>query len=139
MVPTPRLTIEQLREPHQRLRDLVERQTKMAWRMRMGPVRSAFWWGIDIGTGLTTAVNYQSLWIFVLASLVVANPVGGIVLYMGYGLGRSALVWIGPALSMVARRGDIDLVPALMREENRWHRLHGTIAVAAAVIGINYL
>src|SRR6266545_7952218 len=50
---------------------LVKRQTKMGWRLAMGHARAAFWWGADIGNGLTTAANYHSFWLFCAAAFMV--------------------------------------------------------------------
>lgn len=113
---------------------LVQRQTKMHLRMTTGSARAAFWWGVDIGNGLTTAANYHTLWIFVLAAIALSDPVASLALYASYGFGRAGIVWSGPLLRRAASRRNIELIPALMRRDGPWHRLHAWIAVAAIVV-----
>lgn len=115
----------------------IRRQTGKLWRDRYGPVRSAFFWGADLGFGVTTQVTFASFWALLASCIVVANPGWGALLFGGYGLGRALLVASGPIL---AHQFPAGLLPPLLLERNRsWHRLHGGIlaAMAIAVVLLN--
>lgn len=114
---------------------LLKRQTRQAWRRRMGPTTAAFWWGVDLGNGLTTVANYRTFWVFALASFVMANPIASLILYTAYGFGRAGLVWSGPLLEARSRATGVDLAIVLGRNSERWHRVHAAIA-ATAVVGL---
>lgn len=74
------------------------RQTEKMWGFRFGPLGAAWWWGIDLGSGLTTHVTFSSYWLLVLAILFNGSAVyGGLVLGL-YGLGRALPVSVVPRL-----------------------------------------
>lgn len=113
------------------------RQTRKMWRQQGGPTRSAFWWGVDIGTGLTTRVTYRSLWIVFALCFASANAVTGAMLMLAYGIGRELLVVTGPAL--LDNAGDIEtLVVALSTAQSTWHRTHAAMlgVVAVGIVGL---
>jgi hypothetical protein len=51
------------------------RQTHKTWRSRYGPVRAAWLWGLDLGSGLTTLVLYAGYWLLPVA-IVLRGAVG---------------------------------------------------------------
>lgn len=112
---------------------LPKRQTKRRWRYRYGPNLSAFFWGIDLGLGVTTRVTFASYWVLLFACVALADPVAGIVLLGSYGLGRAILVASGPFV--VAKHESAFGMP-LLRNGDEWHQLHTAVAATLAVLVI---
>jgi hypothetical protein len=76
----------------------MDRQTNKTWRSRFGPESAAWWWGLDLGSGLTTLVTFSGYWLLVLATLFKGEVIyGGLVIGL-YGLGRALSVILVPLL-----------------------------------------
>ena len=79
----------------------LQRQTQKTWRHRFGPLMSAWLWGLDLGSGLTTLVNYAVYWILPLAAILRGDVVYGSVLLGLFGVGRTVVT---AAVSLAFRR-----------------------------------
>ena len=114
---------------------LTWRQTKKTWRDRYGPAFASFLWGIDLGSGLTTRVNFVSYWLVVCTSFLLSDPIYGILLMGGYGFGRAVEVATGSLFNQVEEDHlDIQLGLDLIQSEFAWHRLHAAVLVLASGI-----
>jgi hypothetical protein len=74
------------------------RQTQKVWGNRFGPATAAWWWGLDLGSGLTTIVTFSGYWLLVLAVLFGSDARYGAAVLGLYGLGRSLSVVLVPLL-----------------------------------------
>ncbi len=115
------------------------RQTKKTWYHRFGAVGAAYWWGIDLGSGLITRVTFSGYWLLVLAILFQGTPAyGGLVLGL-YGLGRALAVGIPPVL--LGEMHIINMLNLLLDQRPRLHRWHGYglvgLALGLALRGIS--
>lgn len=113
----------------------VRRQTGKTWYFRFGPIGAAWWWGIDLGSGLTSLITFSAYWLLLLVVFFSRSPqYGGIVLGM-FGIGRAATTWITPYL--FGAESDLRLALAdLLQQRHRihvWHR-YGLLAVTIAVL-----
>lgn len=113
---------------------LTWRQTSKLWRMRHGPIKAAFLWGADLGSGITTRVNFTSYWLLLIACFALAHPMTGMFLMGGYGIGRVIELSTGPFVDRIAD-GASDVAPgqALIRGEGSWHYVHAGILCAAGL------
>ena len=105
---------------------MTRRQTRKAWRIRHGPISAAFMWGMDLGLGLSTRINFVSYSILASGCFLIADPAHGAIIISGYGLGRTLVIASGPLIVHAAshqRRG-LALGHALFQSESAWHRLH---------------
>jgi len=101
------------------------RQTSNGWYTRFGPIGAAWWWGIDLGSGLTTLITFSGYWLLVLAVFANGIPIyGGIVLGL-YGLGRALPVGISPLLIQRKDWNSRVSLRLLLRYRPNLHRWHG--------------
>jgi hypothetical protein len=56
-------------------------------------------WGLHIGVGFATWINYGGLWAVWAASLAIGDAEFGSALVGAFWLGRALSVWIGPAIA----------------------------------------
>lgn len=112
------------------------RQTSKMWFVSMGPVRAAWWWGVDLGSGLTTLVTFSGYWILILAILFNGTPGYGALLLGVFALGRAAAVGGVPLLVAIRQSNLIQFAEALLdhREElRRWHG-YGLLSIAGVLL-----
>lgn len=109
------------------------RQTPKRWQFRNGAAKTAFMWGLDLGLGVTTRVNYASYWLLVAACLLLAQPLGAAALLGGYGLGRTILVATGPLL-VHGRASVINLNVPFLHRQSAWHSFHGWVLLATTAL-----
>lgn len=100
-----------------------KRQTEKTWSHRMHPIVAAWWWGIDLGSGLTTLVTFSGYWLLVIVALLQGEPGYGALVLGMYGLGRGLAVWLPPHLlkGMPLQAG----LRALLMNRSFLHRWHG--------------
>jgi len=107
------------------------RQTKKVWGLHFGRAVAAWFWGLDLGSGLTTLVTFSGYWILVLVALLGGEVVYGTLVLGLYGLGRGLSVAIVPLLL----DHTLGLLAALQRVRgfgpslHRWHG-YGLLALA---------
>lgn len=121
----------QLVRPHS-VPTLRLRQTARNWRYRLGWRRAALLWGIDIGSVLSTRVNYTTTYVVLLATLLASTMPIAIGIMTAYAFGRLSMLLIGP---MIARRIPVGeaLVSELMRGQSRWRLVHLVVMLILAV------
>lgn len=113
------------------------RQTGKTWYARLGPIGAAWWWGLDLGSGLTTLVTFSGYWLLVLAALLKGIPLyGGLVLGL-YGLGRALSVALTPFLFNL-KGGEnlwthLDALLAGRLHLRRWHG-YGLLGLALGLL-----
>jgi cytochrome c biogenesis protein CcdA len=102
------------------------RQSEKAWAHYFGfPIASAMW-GVHIGVGFATRINYGGFWVLVVLAIVVASPWYGAVLMLMYWLGRALPVWLGPAVVESVQEA-AELPSTVLRSRPSYHRLAGLI------------
>jgi hypothetical protein len=72
------------------------RQTVKTWFPAVSAAHAAFWWGLDLGSGLTTLVTFSGYWLIVAAAVLKGDAAFGALLLGGYGLGRSLPIALAP-------------------------------------------
>lgn len=111
------------------------RQTQKLWYGPRGPVHAAWWWGLDLGSGLTTLINFPIYWILPAAIFFFGSTVGGALILAAYALGRAVAVWLPPIL--IGGRAPLREVPlALVRHQplmRQW-QAHILAILAAALL-----
>jgi hypothetical protein len=75
------------------------RETEGRWPFRVGIIRGAALWGLHIGLGYRTWVNYGGFFSLNMVILSHGGPVYGALLMSSYWLGRALSAWVAPALS----------------------------------------
>lgn len=100
------------------------RQTQKLWGNRFGPVAAAWWWGLDLGSGLTTLVTFSGYWLLVLATFLRGSAGYGALVLGLFGLGRALAVSIAPQL-FDRHRLLRDTMHDLLREGHQLRRWHG--------------
>lgn len=73
-------------------------QTEKQWFELFGPRTAALMWGLHLGLGLFTRINYGGLWLLILIAVGAADPAFGAALMAVHWLGRSLPVWQAPAV-----------------------------------------
>lgn len=108
----------------------LRRQTQKTWRHSFGSLTSAWLWGLDLGSGLTTLVNYAVYWILPLAAILRGEVVYGSVVLGLFGVGRA---FVTAAVSL-AFRADPNFEPRdLLGLQSRGvevRRMHSACAAA---------
>jgi hypothetical protein len=100
----------------------------------MGPVGAAFWWGADLGSGLTTLVTFSGYWLLVAAVLLRGGAIYGAIVLGLYATGRALSVAVVPLLLdrnlplLPALRGLWQYRPSL----HRWHA-YGLLGLALGI------
>jgi hypothetical protein len=76
----------------------LSRQTDQVWFYRLGFVRASAIWGLDIGFGFGTFVNYGGFYALVALAVLFGKPSYGALLMIAYWLGRALPVWLAPTI-----------------------------------------
>jgi hypothetical protein len=95
------------------------RQTNSMWRHRYGPTWAAWFWGLDLGSGLTTLVNYAAYWLLPVAVVLRGDVWYGAALLGLFGSGRA----VATVASSLALRNDHSFGPGHLI--GLWH--HGVV------------
>jgi hypothetical protein len=75
-------------------------QTPREWQFQFGLI-GIMMWGFHLGLGFATYVTYSGYWLVLAGCIAIGQPEGGVLLLVAYWLGRSASVWLFPALIAV--------------------------------------
>lgn len=108
------------------------RQTQGSWYRDFGPIRAAWLWGLDLGSGMSTFVVFSGYWVVVLGALFSSSPLEAAGILCAYGVGRSAAVVI-PAISG-RRRSLVDTFSSLLGERRQIRNLH---AAGLVIFGLS--
>lgn len=112
------------------------RQTEKMWGNEFGLRTAAVMWGLDVGIGFATRVNYGGFWAIVAFVLLAYDSPLGPALMGCYWLGRALPVWMSPWIFRRAWR-PLDLVQALgARSESMYARANAYGLVWAAVTSL---
>jgi hypothetical protein len=102
------------------------RQSEKAWAHYFGfPVASGMW-GVHIGLGFATRINYGVFWVLAVFAILVASPWHGALLMLMYWLGRAFPVFLGPTLVKSVQEA-AELPTTVLRRRPSYHRLAGLI------------
>ncbi len=116
------------------------RQTVKIWFHRLGPTEAAWWWGMDLGSGLTTRVAFPIYWLLVVGALLSGGPAHGALVLCLFGFGRSVVTVILPPLFDLNAQTLARFVNSLMELRPLLHRWHGfgllTLAMALLSVGV---
>ncbi len=86
-------------------------QTEKVWMHMFGPFGAATLWGLHLGLGFFTRVNYGGFWLLALLALGLGNPGLGALLMGGHWLGKALSVWVAPlALRRSADGSEVVLI-----------------------------
>jgi len=77
----------------------LSRQTPKQWFDSSNPIIVAWWWGIDLGSGLTTYVTFSGYWLLVLVAFSNGSLLYGGFILSFFGLGRALAVWLPPTIT----------------------------------------
>ncbi len=104
----------------------LRRQTKSSWYRKFGPIQAAWWWGVDLGSGLTALITFSGYWLLVLAILFRGDTLyGGAVLGL-YGTGRAIAVGLPPlVLGLRTSEAYSSSLPSLLTFRPDLRKLHG--------------
>jgi len=72
------------------------RQSERMWLRQFGFRDAAIMWGVHIGIGFSTQINYGGFWAIVIVIAAVGNAGFGAVLLGSYWVGRALPVWLSP-------------------------------------------
>lgn len=109
-----------------------QRQTEQFWAQHFGAVPASLMWGLDLGLGFTTRINYGGWWFLVALALLFGSPSLGSMCMLCYWLGRVLPVWIGP---LVLSEDDLRLgrfIHLLLSDTVPYRRLQAAALIAAA-------
>lgn len=81
----------------------LHRQTNGSWAKTIKRPLSPMLWGFDVGLGFSTWVMFSGLWFVTLLALISGSVALGIMLFLGYWIGRALSLWLGPLLMPNAR------------------------------------
>lgn len=116
------------------------RQTSQLWFARFGPVRAAWWWGIDLGSGLTTIVTFPGYWLLIIGIALNGSAAFGAFILGLYGLSRGIAVVLQPHLLSVTDLPPQYYVHSLLVYRRQLHSLHRggllVMGLALAISGI---
>jgi hypothetical protein len=73
----------------------IPRQTCSLWWRRFGPLRAWFYWGLDLGLGVTTYRATSLYWAAFLTAVLVIRPATAPLVALAYGLGLVANLSLG--------------------------------------------
>jgi len=108
------------------------RQTKSFTGSRVAWLRSAAFWGFDLGMLFTTRITLSGVWLVVGIVVLNASPVFGIALLGAYWAGRASSAWSGPWLT--AGDSGVLWVHEFARYRPVLHKVHGLGLVCAVVM-----
>lgn len=110
------------------------RQTAKTWYGRFGPIGAAWWWGVDLGSGLTTIVTFSGYWLLAITAVMGGSPVYGALVIGLYGLGRASSVWLTPMVMGPILPSSLGELLAIRPHLHRWHaRILTAVAFALAL------
>ena len=78
----------------------LSRQVSGRWRRSFRPRTFAILYGLELGTGITTFVNFTGIYVALVWVALLGNPVWGAIVMMFFGLGRGLpLLWLASRTS----------------------------------------
>lgn len=98
-------------------------QTEKVWVHEFGFVIASAMWGLHIGLGFATRINYGGFWLLATAILTLGDPGFGAVLMLSYWLGRALPLWVAPLL--LSSDEVLDSTEAVFDHGFVYHRLVG--------------
>jgi hypothetical protein len=111
----------------------VRRQTVKTWFPAASASRAAFWWGLDLGSGLTTLVTFSGYWLIVAAAVLKGDAAFGALLLGGYGLGRSLPIVLVPMTTDCRRTLQPEYVGRVIAYRPRLRRWHLALLTATTL------
>lgn len=112
------------------------RQTGATWYRRFGPLWTAWWWGLDLGSGLTNFITFSGYWVLVVAIVLHGSGGLGALVLGSYGLGRAVALLAAPILlrwqSQCAAQ-HLDEYMLYRPAMHRWHR-YGMVLLVLMLI-----
>ena len=123
------LRVMRFRLPERRL------QTEKVWMHDFGPLGAAALWGLHLGLGFFTRINYGGFWVLTLLALGLGDPRYGSLVMGGHWLGKTLSVWVAPlVLQDLSDSGE--LLGAWGTETALYRRLQAAgLAGVAVVVG----
>lgn len=109
-------------------------QTEKYWYQVFGHRLGAAMWGLHLGLGFATRVNYGGLWVLAAAAVALGDAGFGSLLLAVYWLGRALPVWVAPAVLSIRVLEPGPLVDALLRDKSLYHRLQGAALAGSTVL-----
>jgi hypothetical protein len=110
------------------------RQTEKSWANQFGFQAASIMWGFDIGTGLSTWVNYGGLWAIIGVMLADGSMKYGAIVMGSYWFGRALSLWLVPWVSAPRWSDSVVLVKKVMSQNSMYRRISVVGLVYTAVI-----
>ena len=117
---------------------LLERplQTEKIWMHEFGPLGAATLWGLHLGLGFFTWINYGGFWVLTLLALGLGEARYGALLMGGHWLGKTLSVWVAPIALRDPGDGG-ELLGAWGSRTSLYRRLQAVgLAATAIVVGV---
>jgi cytochrome c biogenesis protein CcdA len=109
-----------------------KRQTEKFWAHEYGFFFASVMWGLHVGLGFATRMNYGGYWLLVVFTLASSDPIYGALLMVSYWLGRALPVWIAPVVTKTESLQE-QLAKSIIVNPSVYHRLVGLTLVWVAV------
>lgn len=109
------------------------RQTNGRW-ASFSSTLAAILWGFDLGLIFTTWLTFSGVWLLVVVTILVGEPIFGAALFVLYWLGRALSVWVAPLLML-----DPSTTSELMEDLYKQHPLFRQIHLVGLVWSIGVL
>jgi hypothetical protein len=87
-------------------------------------------WGFDVGFGFSTWVMFSGLWFVTLFALITGSVAVGIMLFVGYWVGRVLSLWLGPVL-MPDPRVTVVVLGVIHSRFRSLQRIHAAVLLYA--------
>lgn len=111
-----------------------KRQTEKFWFDEFGPLGAAWLWGLHLGVGFATRVNFGGLWALAVLAVGIADPLFGALLLASYWLGRTLPVWLAPRLWNAEVDGPSAMAAMLFTDRTPYRRIQGLALLFTATM-----
>lgn len=109
-------------------------QTEQYWYQAFGHRLGAAMWGLHLGLGFATRINYGGFWVLASTAFALASPGYGALLLAVYWLGRALPVWVAPALFSKPALEPERLLGSLLGDKTLYHRLQGAALAGSTIL-----
>lgn len=111
-----------------------QRQTEKFWFDDFGPLGAAVLWGLHLGFGFATRINFGGLWALAVLAVAFADPFFGALLLACHWWGRVLPVWLAPRLWKAEEDDFSTLAAMLFTDRKLYQRIQGLALLTTAAM-----